>query len=242
MVPRAGLPRRKERRQEGRRAGREVAGTGGGSYARLVPGNTEPAEGAHFGCPATRSSAWGRGLQALPAGGFRGKAGPPRHVRPLAPPIGASRRGRLRLRSGLPSESGLGTSGNWASIAAALVPTLKSGFAGLVSAPFFQGHVLPFLKGRPRLFLFPPRRYPRLVSCDRGHGEPGLPALLRARARRGLLGVSQRRRPSTLGCRAAAALRSGVCFFPRSLCTYPPVASTRRILGRTSDGGAPPDI
>lgn len=77
VVPRAGLPRRKERRQEGRRAGREVAGTGGGSYARLVPGNTEPAEGAHFGCPATRSSAWGRGLQALPAGGFSREGRPP---------------------------------------------------------------------------------------------------------------------------------------------------------------------
>lgn len=160
----------------------------------------------------------------------RGTSGP--WLRPSARP----RRGRLRFRSGLPSESGLGTSGNCASSEAVLVPTLKSGSAGLVWAPFFQGHVLAFLKGRPRLFLFPPRRSPGLVSCDRALGAPRLPALLRARARPGLLRGSQRRRPFTLGCglpprcAAVSALSRAPCALTR-----PSLA----LRGSSGDGGAP---
>lgn len=92
-MPRTGTPRREDRRQEGRRAGREVAGTGGGRYTRLAPGNAEPADGAHSGCPATRSSARGRDHLAVPAGGFRGKAGPPGNFRFLPPPSRASPEG-----------------------------------------------------------------------------------------------------------------------------------------------------
>lgn len=89
-MPRAATLRREERRQGGRRAGREVARTGGGSYAMLPAGRTEPAGDAGAGCPATPTSARGRGLWAVPAGGVRGKCSSQRHFRLLTPPTRAS--------------------------------------------------------------------------------------------------------------------------------------------------------
>lgn len=81
VVPRAGIPRRKERRQEGKRAGREVARAGGGSYTRLTRCSTEPAGATRTGCPATQRSGWKRDLREVPAGGFRGKTSAPGHFR-----------------------------------------------------------------------------------------------------------------------------------------------------------------
>ena len=181
VVPRAGIPRRKERRQEGKRAGREVARAGGGSYARLTRCSTKPAGATRTGCPATQRSGWKRDLREVPAARFRGKTGAPGHFRLLTPPTQA-------FLIDAPAREGGGHGGPRGGLrktAAVPGPTFECGFAGPVLAPFSQAS---FLGGRPRLLLpaLTPRLYSGLSTYDRTRVAPGLLALLRARARPGL--------------------------------------------------------
>lgn len=133
------------------------------------------------------------------------------------------RKVRVWLRSSLPGESGRAVLRILAGTAAVCVPSLESGF----SAPFSQAHVLPFLQGRPRPFVLPSRRYLALLTCDRTHVAPGLPALLRAGAGGGLLGVSQHRHPcaSGAGCRRA----------PQPCLHFPPSFAYRSVASTSED-------
>lgn len=147
------------------------------------------------------------------------------------------RRASVGFRSALPIVLGLGASGNSASTAAVLVPTLEPGFAGLVSAPFFQAHVLPFLRAPSAVSAPATAAAPLLglLTCDFTHVASGLPALLRARARRGLLGVSLLRHLSTLG-------GVSVCISRLPFPLTAPLLAPQRILRSRERQGRPADI